>query len=120
MRGQGQIVGISGEAGIGKSRLLSEFHQSVVGKPIGYVEAQCLSYGPATPYLPVLEALKASGGITDADTPDVVVERVGVALREIGMDPARSGPDPPHLLRVEAGVGRVATLAPGGLQARAL
>ncbi len=118
MRGQGQIVGISGEAGIGKSRLLSEFHQSVVGKPIGYVEAQCLSYGPATPYLPVLEALKASGGITDADTPDVVVERVGVALREIGMDPARSGPYLLHLLGVEAGVERLATLEPDVLKAR--
>src|SRR3989454_10125862 len=118
MRGQGQIVGISGEAGIGKSRLLSEFHQSVVGKPIGYVEAQCLSYGPATPYLPVLEALKASGGITDADTPDVVVERVGVALREIGMDPARSGPYLLHLLGVEAGAERLATLEPDVLKAR--
>src|SRR5207245_1401614 len=78
IRGQGQIVGISGEAGIGKSRLLYEFHQRVVGKPIGYVEAQCLSYGPAAPYLPVLEALKASSGIPDADAPGVVVPLVFV------------------------------------------
>src|SRR5438128_1794259 len=118
MRGQGQIVGISGEAGIGKSRLLYEFRQSVVGKPIGYVEAQCLSYGPATPYLPVLEALKASCGITDADTPAVVVERVSVALREVGMDPARSGPYLFHLLGLEAGAERLATLEPDVLKAR--
>ena len=118
MRGQGQIVGISGEAGIGKSRLLSEFHQSVVGKPIGYVEAQCLSYGPATPYLPMLEALKASCGITDADTPEVVVERLGVALREVGMDPVRSGPHLFHLLGLKAGAERLAALEPDVLKAR--
>src|SRR6058998_1301194 len=118
MRGQGQIVGISGEAGIGKSRLLYEFCQGVVGKPIGYVEAQCLSYGPATPYLPVLEALKASCGITDADTPDVVVERVSVGLREVGMDPARSGPYLFHLLGLQEGVERLATLEPAVRKAR--
>jgi transcriptional regulator with AAA-type ATPase domain/tetratricopeptide (TPR) repeat protein len=118
MRGQGQIVGISGEAGIGKSRLLYEFHQSVVGKPIGYLETQCLSYGPATPYLPVLEALKASCGITDADTPEVMVERVGVALREAGMDPADGGPFLCHLLGLKAGAERLATLEPDAIRAR--
>src|SRR5207247_1988544 len=77
-----------------------------------------LPYGPATPYLPVLEALKASCGITDADTPDVVVERVSVGLREVGMDPARSGPYLFHLLGLQEGVERLATLEPAVRKAR--
>ena len=119
IRGQGQIVGISGEAGIGKSRVVYEFHQSVVGKPIGYVEAQCLFYGLATPYVPLLEALKASCGITDADTPEAMVEGLGVALREAAMDPAEAGPFLFHLLGLKAGAERLATLEPDAIKARA-
>ena len=41
LRGRGQIVGISGEAGIGKSRLIFEFRESLAGKPVTYVEGHC-------------------------------------------------------------------------------
>ena len=117
MRGHGQIVGITGEAGIGKTRLLHEFHQSLVGKHIGYVEAQCLSYGPATPYLPVLEALKASCGIVDADETEVAA-RVNVTLQELGFDPARGGPYLFHLLGLKSGAERLAGLEPDVIKAR--
>jgi transcriptional regulator with AAA-type ATPase domain/tetratricopeptide (TPR) repeat protein len=118
MRGQGQIVGISGEAGIGKSRLLYEFHQSVVGKPIGYLEGQCVSYGTATPYLPVLDVLRAACGITDADTPDAARSRVQVALREVGMDPVEGGPYLLHLLGIKEDRDWLQTLEPDAIKAR--
>ncbi len=118
IRGQGQIVGISGEAGIGKSRLLHEFRQSVAGKPVGYLEGRCVSYGAATPYLPVLGVLKASCAITDADTPEVVRERLHVALREAGMDPAESGPYLLHLLEFTESGGRLEALDPDAIKAR--
>ncbi len=57
-RGDGQVVGIAGEAGIGKSRLLFEFQQSLAGEPATYAEGTCLSYGQAISYLPVLEVLR--------------------------------------------------------------
>ena len=117
MRGQGQIVGITGEAGIGKTRLLHEFHQSLVGKRIGYVEAQCLSYGPATPYLPVLQALRASCGIADADESEVAA-RVNFTLQELGLDPARGGPYLFHLLGLKPGAERLAGLEPDVIKAR--
>src|SRR5262249_51218232 len=45
MRGQGQIVGIAGEAGIGKSRLVAELRQSLAAKGVGSLEGRCQTFG---------------------------------------------------------------------------
>ena len=55
--GHGQIVGVMGEPGLGKSRLFYEF------KPISQsgclvLEAFAVSHGKASPYLPLIELLK--------------------------------------------------------------
>src|SRR6185436_163261 len=42
MDGHGQLVGIVGEAGIGKSRLLYEFRQRLAGQAFTFVEGHCL------------------------------------------------------------------------------
>src|SRR5262245_37555135 len=55
--GQGHVVGIMGAPGIGKSRLLDEFHQRLRGRRLTYLRGRCLSYGSATLYLPVLDLL---------------------------------------------------------------
>ena len=41
--GQGQVVAVVGEPGMGKSRLLAEFRRSLVGREVRYVEGHCLS-----------------------------------------------------------------------------
>src|SRR5262249_55682144 len=51
--GQGRVVGLVGEPGMGKSRLLMEFHASVGSRPVTYLTGHCLSYGHTVPYLPV-------------------------------------------------------------------
>src|SRR5262249_39324843 len=53
--GRGQVVGVVGEAGIGKSRLISEFCHSLQGSALTYLTGRCFSYGSATPYLPLLD-----------------------------------------------------------------
>jgi DNA-binding winged helix-turn-helix (wHTH) protein len=42
--GQGQVVGIVGEPGIGKSRLLYEFAQALRDMRMGYLEGHCFAY----------------------------------------------------------------------------
>ncbi|HEV8716461.1 MAG TPA: adenylate/guanylate cyclase domain-containing protein [Candidatus Binatia bacterium] len=55
--GHGQIVGVMGEPGLGKSRLFYEFKLlSLSGCLI--LEAYSVSHGKASPYLPVIELLK--------------------------------------------------------------
>jgi len=101
--GQGQVVGIVGEAGLGKSRLLDEFHQSLQGKNITYLEGRCLSYGQYMPYLPVLDLLRHTCGITDAESPAAITTKVRLALQEVGMDPEAGSPLLLHLLGLPVG-----------------
>src|SRR5215467_6730105 len=53
--GNGQVVGVVGEAGVGKSRLLYEFRQRLADKRVTYLEGRCLSYGSAMPYHPIID-----------------------------------------------------------------
>ena len=50
-RGTGRVVGISAEAGVGKSRLLAEFVRGVRSEGVLAVYGECQSFGSATSYL---------------------------------------------------------------------
>jgi transcriptional regulator with AAA-type ATPase domain/tetratricopeptide (TPR) repeat protein len=100
-RGRGQIVGISGEAGIGKSRLISEFRATLAGKPVTYVEAQCTAHGAAIPYLPVLDLFKSICGISDTDVPAEMADKARSSLLEAGLDLLETAPYLLHLLDIE-------------------
>jgi tetratricopeptide (TPR) repeat protein len=65
--GQGEVVAVVGEAGVGKSRLFHELTHShrVVG--CRTLQASSISYGQATSYLPVIDLLKAYFRIDERD-----------------------------------------------------
>jgi len=86
-QGYGQVVGIGGEPGMGKSRLLAEFHRSLAGQSVGYREGHCLPYGGTTPYLPVCDLLRQGSGITEADAPQVIMAKVQRYLEEAQLKP---------------------------------
>jgi class 3 adenylate cyclase/tetratricopeptide (TPR) repeat protein len=56
--GHGQLVGVVGEPGMGKSRLLREFTHSPRLEGCLIVTSGAVSYGKVTPYLPVVDLLK--------------------------------------------------------------
>jgi class 3 adenylate cyclase/predicted ATPase len=56
--GHGQIVGVMGEPGLGKSRLFYEFKLTSQSGCF-VLEAYSVSHGKASPYLPVIELLKS-------------------------------------------------------------
>lgn len=57
-RGHGQVVALVGEPGVGKSRLVREFTRSPRAQGWLVLESGSVSYGRATPYLPVVDLLK--------------------------------------------------------------
>lgn len=70
LAGQGGILGIFGEAGIGKSRLIEEIHDEFLGDRLCWLEGQCLAYGPSIPYWPFQEILRSYADINDQDGED--------------------------------------------------
>jgi predicted ATPase len=118
--GRGQVVGVAGEAGIGKSRLISEFYHSLEGRRLTYLTGRCLSYGSATPYLPLLDLLRYNCGITEADGPEDITTKVHRSLQEVSMPPETWAPVFLPLLGVQEGTNQLAALSPAARQARIL
>jgi DNA-binding winged helix-turn-helix (wHTH) protein/class 3 adenylate cyclase len=118
--GRGQAVGIVGEPGIGKSRLLAEWRQQLQAHGVAYLEGRCLSYGSATPYLPVLDWLRVHCGITPADSDDVITAKVCGRLQAVGLAPDPEAPYLLHLLGVDAATVQVAGSSPEALKAHTL
>ena len=52
INGRGQIIGITAEAGMGKSRLLAEVVNSSIARGLAIFRGECKSYGASTAYLP--------------------------------------------------------------------
>ena len=65
--GSGQVVGIVGEAGVGKSRLILELRRMLSKQAYTYIEGRCLHYGGSMAYLPVLDILRSYLGIKEGD-----------------------------------------------------
>jgi len=117
-RGEGQAVGIVGEAGVGKSRLIYEFRQRLAGKRVTYLEGHCLSYGHTMPYLPIIDIIRNHCGITESDNPEAITGKMSHSLRALGMDSETWAPYLLHLLGVKEAVERLTVLSPEAIKAR--
>jgi class 3 adenylate cyclase/tetratricopeptide (TPR) repeat protein len=74
--GQGQVVALLGEPGVGKSRLVYEFLQSYHTQGWLRLESSSVSYGKATAYLPMRDLLTAYCHIEDRDALRTVQAKV--------------------------------------------
>jgi DNA-binding winged helix-turn-helix (wHTH) protein len=116
-RSQGQVVGIVGESGIGKSRLLHEFRQGLRTRQVTYVQGRCLSYGMTIPYLPVLDLLRATLQITEVDSAAVIAAKVSTGLQTRDLVPDAWAPYLLPLLGIEAEPARFVGVDPEVLKA---
>jgi tetratricopeptide (TPR) repeat protein len=116
--GRGQLVGVVGEAGIGKSRLLREFRESLRGERVTYLEGHCLSYGGAMPYLPLLEILRRAFRLEEGDTPERIADKVAEALTALRLDPVEAAPYVLQMLGVKDGTDALTALGPEAVLAR--
>src|SRR5262249_22091274 len=74
--GHGQIVAVVGEPGGGKSRLVRESTRAHRTHGWLVLESSSLSYGKATPYLPLIDLLKSYLRVEDRDESRDVREKV--------------------------------------------
>ncbi len=81
--GSGQVVGIKGEAGVGKSRLLMEFRNTLPEAEHVYLEGTCQHYGASMVYLPILGILRSYFGIRVGDQEEDVQKKVREILARL-------------------------------------
>ena len=109
--GAGQAVSVVGAAGIGKTRLLEEFCDSLGARAVATV-VRCLPQHRHTPDHVLVECLRALPGSRADDALKVVTGRVLEALRHAGIDEAEARAPLVALLRGEGGEEPDETLSP--------
>ena len=92
LAGQGQVVGLIGEPGIGKSRLLAECRQRFSDQPVTVLEGHCRAYNRLLPYGPVRDLLRHQCGLSTTSGLEVVATRVDQLLRAVDLPPEASAP----------------------------
>ena len=74
--GSGQIVGVVGDAGVGKSRLILEFKNQLPDGEFAYFEGRCLHFGSAIAYLPILDILRSYFEIKEGDREFLIKKKI--------------------------------------------
>lgn len=84
--GHGQVVLLSGEAGIGKSRLVNILKEQIAPATALRLEARCSSYQKNSSLHPMIEFLHRSLSLRREDTPEVQLTKLERALSLSGME----------------------------------
>jgi len=81
--GSGQVVGVVGEAGVGKSRLIIELQHILPEGEYTYLEGRSLHYGRAMAYLPILDIVRTFFDIQENDNELVMQKKLQEKLFQI-------------------------------------
>jgi len=83
INGEGSVVNIIGEAGIGKSRLISELKDKDVVKKITILEGRSISIGRNLSYYPIANLLKHWAQIEEDDGETKALNKLENSLRKV-------------------------------------
>lgn len=84
-----QLVTIIGGPGVGKSRLLNEFRESIDARPdlVWWRQGRCLPYGEGITFWALAEIVKAHAGVLDSDTGPEARGKLQAAVKALVADP---------------------------------
>jgi len=84
--GRGQFIGVIGEPGAGKSRLVHEFCGRITDHGMRWVALSCVAHARGASYQPVIELLRRRWTLDVASPPVFVAATVRARVRELGLD----------------------------------
>jgi class 3 adenylate cyclase/predicted ATPase len=76
----GQVVLLSGEPGIGKSRIVQEFRERIASEPHGQMSFQCSPYYTSTAFYPFVDQLKSIIGFDREGSPELLLTSLEATL----------------------------------------
>jgi class 3 adenylate cyclase len=117
--GEGQLVLIVGEPGLGKSRLIEEFRSQLIETPHTWGEWSASQLLQNTPLHPISEWGRQRFGVDDAPAQQRLADLENT-LRLVGLDPAEYAPLLAPLVDIPLPPERAASLAPEELRRRQL
>jgi predicted ATPase len=91
-QGAGQVVLVSGEAGIGKSRLIARFREQLAGEPHVWLEFRCSPYHRNSALYPVIVLLEQVIGLSSNDSPRERLVKLEEVLHQYAPDAADAVP----------------------------
>ena len=102
-RGQAQLAAISGEPGIGKSRLITEFRKQLAGEAFCTLLLQCSSYHTSSPWYPIIRHLEDAAGIGHETAAALKLQKLESWIDNSGADRESIVPVLAALLSIPAG-----------------
>jgi tetratricopeptide (TPR) repeat protein len=109
--GEGQVVFITGEPGIGKSRLLHEFHRRI-GAQATWVEGRSMSFGQSIAFHPLIDLMKRSFRIEEGDNEGTIIKKIQHSVLLLGEDLRATLPYLRAFLSVDPGDPAVVAMEP--------
>ncbi|MGE4427563.1 MAG: AAA family ATPase [Solirubrobacteraceae bacterium] len=86
LEGDGRAIGVVGDPGVGKSRLVHEFTADCAARGLAVTTTRGVSHGRYVPFLPVLALFRDFFEIAEGDAPKMARERIEGTL--LALDPA--------------------------------
>lgn len=109
--GGGGAISIIGEAGLGKTRLVSECIRARDAARIRFLSARSLSMGASLSYHPFVDMIRVWAGISDEDMKEKALGRLDHALRSLSEEASASLPFLATLIGLDPGEEDAARLA---------
>lgn len=85
--GEGQVVLLSGEAGIGKSRLTAALLERLSSEPHGRLRYFCSPQHTDSPFHPIIGQLERAAGLAHDDTPQAKLDKLDAVLAQTSTSP---------------------------------
>jgi len=99
--GEGQVVLISGEAGIGKSRLVQQFREHLAATRHSWIKCELSPYLQNTPFASVADMIQQALGWVGDDSVETRLPQLEQNLERVGLEPAEAVPILAPLLNLQ-------------------